>query len=135
MLALMCKNIRKRLLVKQEPVNLKYQTIFSIIPYVQLYSFYRIQKLRRYILITIGILFGISLVIVTLTLITLSLEGPEEANSVYVNIIEFWKTTPMTVVLCIIGSSFNIYLVRKWSKKWNKQFEDKQTDSQENVEN
>jgi len=37
--------------VKQEPVNLTHQTIFAIIPYVNLYAYYRIQRLGMYFLI------------------------------------------------------------------------------------
>ena len=133
----MCKNIRKLLLVKQEPVNLKHQTWLSIIPYVELYAFYRIQKLRRYILNIISIFITIYLVAFGIRLGVALVDSLESAASAYVDMIKFTESMPAYVISLIGTALINIYLVRKWSKKWNKQFEDntKQINSQENVEN
>jgi len=120
-------------LIKQEPVDLKLQTILSIIPYVQLYSFYRIQKLRRYFLIIIGTVFVGTSLIIAIIIVMMVLYGPEAGASTFRNSMEFLESTPMMAVGIIVGSLMNIYFVRKWSNKWNKQFYDnaKQINSQE----
>ena len=74
----------------------------------------------------IGIVFGIALA-----------ESPESGHSAYVNIMEYLNSTSVYYISFIGTALINIYLVRKWSKEWNKQFDDnsKQINSQENVEN
>jgi hypothetical protein len=120
-------------LIKQEPVDLKLQTILSIIPYVQLYPFYRIQKLRRYFLIVIGILFGVSSVMIAIIFVMAALYDPKTNASTYLNLIKLLMSTPMMAAGVLCESLMNIYFVRKWSNKWNKQFYDnaKQINSQE----
>ena len=124
-------------MVKQEPVDLKLQTILSSIPYVALYSFYRIQKLRKYLLNIISICITTYLVIIGIVFGIALAESPESGHSAYVNIMEYLNSTSVYYISFIGTALINIYLVRKWSKEWNKQFDDnsKQINSQENVEN
>jgi len=112
-----------RNMVKKEPVSLTRQTIIALIPYLSLYAFYRIQKLRMYILISIVIFFtGVSIFVgITLGMMSF-VRTPEEGISIYENNMEFWKYPPLSYASYIAGLLINIYLVRRWSKKWNEQF-------------
>ena len=105
-------------MVKKEPVNLLHQMILSVIPGANLYAFYRIQKLRMllltYLVISIGATLGFGLIIV----ISFTALGED-----IVEMLQFLKGTPMRVILFAIGSLINIYLVRRWSKKWNEQLQ------------
>ena len=51
-------------MVKHVPVSIRWQTVFAVIPYVSIYGFYRIEKLRMGLLLQglffiLGIIFGI----------------------------------------------------------------------------
>jgi len=41
--------------MEKKPVSVKRQTIYAFIPYVNIWAFYRIQKLRKFILVSIGV--------------------------------------------------------------------------------
>ena len=87
------------LMVKQEPVNVNWQTLFCIIPYVWIWAFYRIEKLRLGIIIAIG----------------------TAAASISIGML-----IPFPYGLIgnlIISISVPIYFIRKWSHEWNKKLE------------
>ena len=109
-------------MVKKEPVNLTRQTIFAIIPYLNLYAYYRIQKLRRYFLISIVIFFTVVSIIVGITVGMMNfVSSPEEGISIYENMMGSWKSPLASIASWFGGMLLNIYLIRKWSKKWNEQ--------------
>jgi len=112
--------------VKKEPVDLTIQTILVILPWVNLYAFYRVQKLRMYILISIIIFFtGISIFVGITVGMMMSAGSVEEGMSIYENNMEFWeflKAPPLYLIFYIAGSLLEIYLIRRWSKKWNERF-------------
>ena len=115
----------KQSLVKQEPVNLTHQTIFAIIPYANLYACYRVQKLTKFIFISIAVLLiGVTL-FVGITIGMMIQDGPTvESFSIYQNNMKLWEN-PLLPIVDYTGSVlFSIYLVRRWSNQWNKQFEE-----------
>ena len=88
--------------VKQEPVNIKLQIIFVFIPFLNLYAFYKIQKLRLALcfIIPIGIanrIFGAG---------TMTYEG----------------AIVVGILFSGLAIGLAIWLVRKWSKQWNEKF-------------
>lgn len=104
------------------PVKLTLQTIFAVIPYVNIWAFYRIQKLRKMLLLTLGI--GLAFVPVNLLVIgsldIISLNNPLEiySNPVFI----FYL-----VIILGIQFSIEIYFMRRWSKKWNSKFDAKKS--------
>ena len=114
-------------MIKKEPVDLLHQTILSVIPVANLYAFYRIQKLRMllliYLVINIGATLGFT-VVFQMALITIN----EDTLSIFVEMLQFLASTPMQVILFATDSLINIYLVRRWSKKWNEQLQNPKND-------
>lgn len=82
-------------MVKQEPVNVNWQTLFCVIPYVWIWAFYRIEKLRLGIVIAIAV--GVASVIVAML-----------------------HPFPYGFIgNLIISIVVPIYFIRKWSQEWN----------------
>ncbi len=107
-------------MVKQKSVTVAWQVVFTFIPFVNLWAFYRIQKLRLYLLIIIGssiiagIIMGIIMVIIMGITFgsTGSLMEMPDVSSYYISSIA-------------VGIAFHllaIYLVVKWSRNWNAKF-------------
>jgi len=86
-------------MVEQKPVSIGWQIVFVIIPYVWIYAFYRIEKLR------IGIVLAIISTIVGIGF-QMMLPFP-------------WGLSSSWVFYIIIP----IYFVVKWSKVWNEKFQ------------
>lgn len=104
-------------------VSVNIQTIFCLIPFMDLFAAYRVKKLRWYLLIFIlAVVIPISVV-------------------EYVLFPESWETTDgdllesftfyyginnthfaFSVVTWIASILFAMYLIRYWSKQWNEQF-------------
>ena len=106
-------------MVKDEPVSLTRQTIYCIIPILDMYAAYRVKRLGRYLLIMILVTIGIAIahyaVFPPLSVNELSDELPPQ----------FFDMSFMAVWLAeTIGSILlAIYLIRHWSKELNKRFE------------
>lgn len=106
-------------IIATKPVSLFWQTVFAI--FIDVFAFYRIQKLRRYLLIVV-----LPSVLITTPISTLATD---------LNCIPDWwlffiydTCTPLgpQIINGIIYGGFlvfSIYLVRKWSMQWNKKFE------------
>jgi len=105
-------------MVAKGPISVKEQTIFALIPYVDIWAFYRIQKLRRIILVSLGL----GLVFVPAYILILSsidMTAIKEPLDIYSN--------PLFILYLIAscGTSFSlkVFLIRKWTKTWNNKFE------------
>lgn len=109
-------------MVKQKQVNLTYQMIFAIVPYLNLYAFYRVQKLRIFLLISIGISLGVLSVITTIAMMVTYAGGGEDFITEFENLMVFWKSIPIIIISHVGVALINIFLVRRWSKKWNEPF-------------
>ena len=96
-------------MVRKEPVSVNWQTLFVIIPIIDLWATYRIEKLRLYLLVMIAIAvtgFVIEISIFGIDSYFLEQEG-STSNSWFQSI----------TLLIEIGIA--IILVRKWSREWN----------------
>lgn len=96
-------------MVRKEPVSVNWQTLLIIIPIIDLWATYRIEKLRLYLLVMIAIAvtgFVIEISIFGIDSYFLEQEG-STANSWFQSI----------TLLIEIGIA--IILVRKWSSEWN----------------
>ena len=85
-------------MVKQEPVSVGWQTIFMIIPVVNFWAFYRIEKLR------------LGLVIV------LAIEIP---SFLFQMLLPFPYGLGVSIGMLVISIVIPMYFVRKWSREWN----------------
>ncbi len=87
----------------KKSVSVRWQMLFAVIPFVYFWAAYRIKKLRKFLLIWIG-LFGLSL------------------------LIDFLVPFPFsTVISLVIEIPILIYYIRKWSIEWNNKMESKYT--------
>ncbi|MBD0359380.1 MAG: hypothetical protein ICV56_01525 [Nitrososphaeraceae archaeon] len=87
----------------KKSVSVRWQMLFAVIPFVNFWAAYRIKKLRKFLLIWIG-LFGLSLLISILVPFPFS-----------------------TVITLVIEIPILIYYIRKWSIEWNNKMESKYT--------
>ena len=106
----------------KEKVSLPIQTVFCIIPVLDMYAAYRIKKLRKYLLIMI-------LVIAIPTTVASSIFLPTDDASLegFANVMTFYYGVDDDQFLYSIGIQigsvlFAIFLIRRWSKQWNDQF-------------
>ena len=94
--------------VKQEPVNVNIQTVLALVPIVDFWAAYRIEKLRFWCLLNIGFL-ALS--------ISISLMIPY----------------PYDVIMgLIIDIPIAVYLLRMWSKEWNTKFLNRESNTKSN---
>jgi len=104
-------------MVKQKPVSVNWQTLFVFIPILDLWAFYSVQKLRMALLIFLVGFGAVGFVIVFVTLGSdpFLVQNPEEiySNSAYIG---------SSIGLAIAQYGLAVYLVRRWSKEWNKKF-------------
>ncbi len=91
------------------PVDVHRQTIHAIIPWLDMKAAGRINKLRRLIVIGFSVVFGV---------------GFGGYGIAYLSG-QFNIVTATIVVTITMGVYLPIaaYLVRKWSKEWNKKFQ------------
>ena len=88
--------------VKQEPVIIKWQIIFTFIPFLNLYAFYKIQKLRLFLCFFIPIAVASRII--------------GAAPSTYEEAIIH------TILFSGLSIGLSIWFVLKWSKQWNEKF-------------
>lgn len=115
-------------MVKQEPVNLTHQMILSVIPVVNFYAFYRIQKLRMFFLVSVVVYICAIILLTGLNFVMLFLFGTEENLATYTGVISSLDTPPSQIIIITIISLISLYLVRRWSKQWNKHLDGSDTE-------
>ena len=100
-------------MVEKEPVSVNWQTLFILIPIIDLWAAYRVEKLGLYILLIIAL--------IVVGFIVGFVEG----------FLFFGLSNTGSMVVVLIGLIVSIYLIRKWSEEWNEKFEtsDKDDDS------
>ncbi len=101
-------------MVKQEPVSVNWQTLFVIIPIVDLWASYRIQKLRMFLLIFL-VGFGGASIIIEITMAGGIDSFDQDMDS-------FPGMMPVYIALMVAQFALAIILIRKWSKEWNAKF-------------
>ena len=104
-------------------VSLPIQTIFCMIPILDMYAAYRIKKLRKYLLIII-------LVIAIPVSIASSVFLPSDDASIegFTNFLIFYYGVDdnkfiFSITVQIGTVLFAMFLIRRWSKQWNIQFD------------
>lgn len=107
----------------KDSVSILWQIIFTFIPILDLYAFYRINKLRKYFLYVI-----ISLIAIMIIMITVFVS--EELRTDFRFEDDF--TSQNEMYLSLLGAPIEIgfhilaiYFVYTWSKRWNEQYTDK----------
>ncbi len=109
-------------MVKDEPVSLTRQTIYCLIPILDIYAAYRVKRLRKYLVIMI--LVGIPVSIADSAMVpsdkVVSFETFFQFLTFYfgVNTNHFVFSFAVWIGTVLLA----IYLVRRWSKIWNKKF-------------
>jgi len=110
-------------------VNLVWQIIFSFIPGVLIWSFFRIKKLRLFLLMMAGP------AVATVSILPLILLGPEyyETCASIINIIPDNSCVNESMLISgfivnVIYHGFKTYFIIKWSRKWNEDFQNSSSD-------
>ena len=116
-------------MVKQEPVNVNWQSLFVIIPFVELWAAYRVEKLRLYlIMIMVPSLFVYyfvrSLIYVEYfeKFIDISKCEPNLALYFFFNSCDQIEMQVFDIVFTVLFIGLAVFLIRKWSRKWNDNF-------------
>ncbi|HET6517468.1 MAG TPA: hypothetical protein VFG25_04525 [Nitrosopumilaceae archaeon] len=101
-------------MVKLKPVSIKRQTIFALIPSIDIWAFYRIQKLRKFILIVLSLGFAFAP-------ISLSVSASIDMSTVTSPLDLYTNPIFLLYVISSIGTLHVtlVYFIRKWSKEWN----------------
>jgi len=92
-------------MVEKKSVSVNWQTLFILIPFIDLWATYRVEKLGRYIL------FIIALAVVGF--IVGFVEG----------LLFFGMSDFFSWIVVLIGVVISIILIRTWSTEWNEKFE------------
>jgi len=108
-------------MVEKKPVNVILQMVFAMIPILNFYASYKIQKLRLWFLIFVvgGFIFEL--------VQTRFFFG----EGYYVSFGSFEGRLPESVILfTIIFVILQVFVMRIWSNKWNESFRDENKISQ-----
>ena len=98
---------------KKEPVSIKRQTIYALVPFLDLYAAYKVRKFILYFTIIVPVTIGVSY----------ALEGVFPISDIDRLTLEaFSALSYNSIATCAITIPIAVYLIRKWSKKWNEQF-------------
>jgi len=99
-------------MLEKKPVNVNWQMIFVLIPFLDLFASYRIQKLRLWLLI-FGVGFGIAVILLNYAMFGM---GPGWNNE-----IEAWNSSKMLfhITLTFVTLGAAVYVIRRWSISWN----------------
>ena len=104
-------------------VNLSVQTVFCIIPILDVYAAYRIKKLRKYLAIMVLVI-----VIPVTVASSIFLPTDDEGLEGFTNLLIFYYGIDDNQFIFSVGTQigtilFAIFLIRRWSKQWNLQFD------------
>ena len=107
----------------KEKVSLSVQTVFCMIPILDVYAAYRIKKLRKYLAIIILVI-AIPVTIASSVFLPTDDEGLEG----FTNLLIFYYGVDDNQFIFSVGTQigtilFAIFLIRRWSKQWNLQFD------------
>jgi len=104
-------------------VSLTVQTIFCIIPILDMYAAYRVKKLRKYLIIMILVI-AVSISVAS----SVFLLTDNDVMEGFVNVMTFYYGEDDNQFIFSVGVQigtllFAIFLIRRWSKQWNVQFD------------
>ena len=98
-----------KVVIRKEPVSVNWQTLLIIIPIIDLWATYRIEKLRLYLLVMIAIM-------VTGFVIEISIFG---VDAYFSEQEDFTSNSWFQSATLLVEIGIAIILVRKWSSEWN----------------
>ena len=105
-------------MVEKKPVSVNWQSLFILIPIVDLWASYRVQKLRLYLLIFyLG--FGLGGVALEYAMFPEYFMSDEYLYSDDFGPEGYWQ---VWIAVTIAGFALAVIMIRRWSKKWNEQF-------------
>ena len=102
------------------PVSLTRQTIYVLIPILDLIAFYKIKNLRKYLLIVYLGMMGIVSSVYSMIVTPDSWSYSQSYDPYYIVDPMIWL---LQVPMMILTYAVAIYLVRRWSRIWNLQFD------------
>jgi len=108
-------------IIATKPVSLFWQTVFAFV--FDIYAVYRIQKARRYLKI---VLIPLAIIATITSSIFTDFDCVQKFDLLI--IIAYDSCLPYEINVILQGiyggfTVFSIYLIRKWSILWNKQYE------------
>ena len=98
-------------MVEQEPVIIKWQIIFSVIPFLNLYAFYKIQKLRLFLCFLIPI-----------AITSKFIEVLSGTQNVLRHEASLYTVLVLSILVTGLWIGLSIWFALKWSKQWNEKF-------------
>ena len=111
-------------MVERKPVSVNWQTLFVLVPFVDLWATYRIQKLRLYLLI-FAVGFGLIQFLISATVndpFVFTVMQDDMTNFEQDPQMEDLLTSDVLAIIIIIEIIefiARIYLIRRWSGEWN----------------
>jgi len=99
-------------MVEKKTVSVNWQTLFIIIPVIDLWASYRIEKLRLYLLVVIAI-------IVVEILGGFLIFGDSYADYFLGEVITENLLDVYDLVAVLVEIGISIVLIRMWTKEWN----------------
>lgn len=107
-------------MVKQESVSVNWQTLFILIPIVNIWAVYRIEKLRKSLLTVI--VFVAVVIPLDISLFPDDFWEDDSENILNYSFGEFDERSVFDLGVELVALGISIVLIRKWSKKWNQKF-------------
>ena len=92
-------------MVEKKPVSVNWQTLFILLPIIDLWAAYRVEKLGRYILFIIAV--------AVVGFIVGFVEG----------LLFFGMSDFFSWIVVLIGVVISIILIRTWSTEWNEKLQ------------
>ena len=105
----------------KEKVSLLRQTIYVFFPILDLIAFYKIKCLRKYLLIVYLAVVGVASSVYSMTVTPEAWTFTDSYDPNYIFDPVGWA---LQIPMIAITYGISVFLVRRWSKKWNLQFRD-----------
>ena len=113
-------------MVKEEPVSLTRQTLYCLVPILDMYAAFRVKRLRRYLLIILSVGAVLGYVDTTVFPEYVWEDFDDFVSSFlfldYVKYADDPIRLPLLIVYQVGAYLLAIYLVRRFSKQWNSKF-------------
>jgi len=104
-------------MIEKKSVSVNWQMIFVLIPFLDLYASYRIQKLRLWFLI---FLVGFGIVVLLIDYAIFGMHYSDLTNKAHYLDPDLFYIHILFVIVTI-GTA--VFVIRKWSISWNKKLE------------
>jgi len=106
-------------MIEKKPVSVNWQMVFVLIPFLDIYASYRIQKLRLWLLI---FLVGFGIVVLLLDYAIFGMHFDDITNKDHY-LDPYFRYIHILLVIVTLGTA--VFVIRKWSISWNKRLESK----------